>query len=181
MGDDGLLARMGGLVGSNMVHCFTFSVPITGWQHSTPFKSGQIVPHETVVYAFRERGAFSVKEGREFEVRAGDTQAVVLSLQDRDPSDGGMTQSEWDRNQAGYFGFGTPGRAAAAELLDSPDIGPHVKIVAVYSDIDHKLWIQSDGKGRSGCNGRAYVFVHRDKQNDLGPTMQDILIKYNVV
>ena len=180
MGDDGLLARMGGLVGSHMAHCFTFSVPITGWQHSTPFGSGQIVPRETVVYAFRERGAFSVKEGRGYEVRAGDKQAVVLSLQDRDPSDGGMTQSEWDRNQAGYFGFGTPGRAAVAELLDSPDIGPHVKIVAVYSDKDHKLWVQSEGKGCSGCNGRAYVFVHRDKQNDLGPAIQNILIKHNV-
>ena len=64
----------------------SFPVIITGWQHSAPFLEGRIVPDDTVLFAFRERGRSS-KEGRAYEVRRGDEGAVVLCLRDHDPAD----------------------------------------------------------------------------------------------
>ena len=180
MNDDGLLARMGGHAGRDMVSHSTFNVVITGWQHSNPFQSRHILPNETVLFPIRERRAFSFKEDRDFVVRPGDTDAVVLSLQDRDPSDGGMTRAEWDLIQAGYLGFETDGRYATVELMDRADTAPHVKIMVVYSDVDHKKWIRAGGISVSGCNGRAYVFIDRDKQDELGSVVQGILTANDV-
>ena len=113
-------------------------------------------------------------------VRQGDTEAVVLSLQDRDPSDGGMTRAEWDLSQAGYLGFETDGRYATVELMDRADIAPHVKIMIVYSNVDHNKWIRARGMSVTGCNGCAYVFIHHDKLNDLGLVVQDVLMANDV-
>ena len=136
MNDDGLLARMGGLAGREFTFHSMFKVVVTGHQHSAPFSDDRIVPNVTVLFPFRERQAFSFAEDRECVVRRGDTEAVVLSLQNRDPSLGGMTRTEWNHNKAGYLGFETDGRYAVVDLMDRADVAPHVKIMVVYSNLD---------------------------------------------
>ena len=172
MNDDGLLARMGGLAGREFTFHSMFKVVVTGHQHSAPFNEDRIVPNVTVLFPIRERQAFSFAEDREFVVRRGDTEAVVLSLQNRDPPLGGMTRTEWNHNKAGYLGFETDGRYAAVDLMDRADVAPHVKIMVVYSNLDCDKWIRA---GVSGCRGRAYVFIHNDKLVELGSVVQHIL------
>ena len=111
MGDDGYPAAMEFLEGEDMVHVATFGCAITGCSYSDAFNAGRITANVTPLFAFRERGARSAVTGREYRVRQGDTQAVVLRLHDRDPS-AGMSGAERDHYHGGYLGFGTHGRSA---------------------------------------------------------------------
>ena len=180
MTDNDLLARMRGLAGEDMGHFATYHCPITGCRYSAAFKSGRIVPNDTVLWAHRERGAISAVAGRAYQVREGDTQAVVLRLHDRGPSDVGLSHVDLDYYHGGYLAFGTDGRSAAAVLMDRTDICPHVKIMAVYSDTACNKWIHAGGRGSNGCNGRVYVFVRRDKLNELGPAVAGVLTAYGL-
>ena len=114
-------------------------------------------------------------------MREGDTQAVVLRLRDRDPSDDGMTNIEKARYDGAYLAYGTAGCSAAAELMDRLDIGPYIKITVVYSDTAYNKWIRAGGRGSNGCNGRVYVFVCRDKLDELGPAVTGVLSGYGLV
>ena len=111
MGDDGYPAAMEFLEGEDMVHVATFGCAITGCSYSDAFNAGRITANVTPLFAFRERGARSAVTGREYRVRQGDTQAVVLRLHDRDPS-AGMSGAERDHYHGGYLRFGTHGRSA---------------------------------------------------------------------
>ena len=126
MQHNNLQEQMSGLAGG-MVLRASFSVIVTGWQHSPSLKEGRIVADETVLFAFRERGRSS-KKGRAYEVRRDDEDAVVLCLRDHDPADRETTQQERDQFHGGYLGYGTAGRATVVALMDRWDVGPHVKI-----------------------------------------------------
>ena len=52
MNNNGLLERMGGIAGSDMVYHVAFNCVITGCDYSAPFTGGHIVPDETVLFPF---------------------------------------------------------------------------------------------------------------------------------
>ena len=59
--------------------------------------------------------------------------------------------------------------------MDRGDIGPHVKIMVVYEDVDHNKWVRHGGRGCSGCNGRAHVFIRQEKAAEVGAKVDDVV------
>ena len=74
-----------GLIAGDRVYLTKFCCHITGWQHSQAFQNGRIKENETLLSAFHER-SHSALEGPPFNVGQGVQKAVVLRLDDADPS-----------------------------------------------------------------------------------------------
>ena len=180
MGDDGLPAAMGFLERDGMVLAATYRCPITGCLYSDAFREERITAYNTPLYAFRERGARSAVTGQAYQVRQGDTQAVVLRLHDRAPS-AEMSQADRDYYHGGYLGFATNSRSAAVELMDGVDTRLHVKVMVVYLDTRNDTWFRAGRKGSNGCWGRVYVFVSQEKLEELGPVVNNVLTSHGLV
>ena len=157
-----------------MAHYVAFDCVITGCDFSAPFTGGRIVPNETILFPFREQSRSTLAR-RSFRVRQGDDDAVVLKLEDRDPSFAHMSRREREDNHGGYLGYGTGALDAIIDLMDSHEISPYIKVMVVYSDTDLSETIVAGGRATNGCNGKIHVFVCQDKLDDVGPAVADIL------
>ena len=130
-------------------------IRITGSAHSDPFNHGDIEAGLTALFAYREFGR-STLTGNEFEVRRGDYEAVVLSLCNENVYSTEMTSEQRRANHGGYIGFGTVERAAIVELMDDRDVGPHIKIICIYTSLSVGGWMRKGGRPSRWLPGTAY-------------------------
>ena len=174
----GVLLRAGSITGDR-VYLTKFRCHITGWQHSQAFQYGRIKENETLLSAFRER-SHSALEGRPFNMRQGDQKAVVLRLNDADPSTLSPSSANISQMHEGYLRFGTKGREGVVELMHNDDIDKFVKIVCVYPSTTVQKWIRSGGRACSGYEGQVFVFVDPKKKNEIAPKVTAVLGNYNL-
>ena len=149
-------------------------IRITGHGHSYPFTSGGIEAGVTPLYAHRE-WAHSNLEGRPFEVRQDDYEAIVLSLSNEYPSGAGITREEQQGNHGGYVGYATTARGVLVELMDSLVVGPFIKIVCVYTSVVDEKWMRKDGHACKWLPGIVYIFVEPHKKGELSATIANSL------
>ena len=173
-----ILRRAQSVVGGRD-YLISFPVINAGHQHSSAFQEGKIIPNITLLSAYREHG-YSNKEKHAFQVREGDQKAVVLYLDDQDPSSPGLTDTQRNQKHGGHLGFGTNGREGVIALMDDTEVGPHIKIMCVYSTIVDQTWVRAEGRGHSGYDGQVFVFVEPAEKNNLVGKVQAILTNYEL-
>ena len=174
----GLLERVAAIAGEKIFDS-AFPAFITGSQHSDSFVNGDIVAGVTVLSAFREH-SYSNKEARAFRIRVNDKGAVVLCREDQDPNDTSLTDHQRANKHGGYIGHGTDARAAVVELMDDVEIGPHIKVMCVYTNTTNPCWLRKNGRGCSAYPGQVFIFVDSSEKEKLHRKIRTIIARYGL-